>query len=68
MSDLTKSEMPLSVFKTRLLATVILLNLLIYSPAEVSLYQSRINYEKKAAVSTQTWPTSLTFISKNRQI
>jgi CHASE1-domain containing sensor protein len=53
MSDLTKSEMPLSVFKIRLLATVILLNLLVYSLARVSLYQSRINYEKKAAVSTQ---------------
>ena len=40
-------------FKKRLGLTVILLNLLVYSLASVSLYNSRNNYEKRAAITTQ---------------
>jgi PAS domain S-box-containing protein len=53
MSDMIKSIDSLAGFKRRLVATVILLNLLVYSLAGLSLYQSRIKYEKQAAVSTQ---------------
>jgi len=41
------------------LITVILLNLLVYSLAGLSLYQSRVKYEKQAAVSTQNLATTL---------
>ena len=40
-------------FKNRLVMSVILLNLFVYSLAGISLSQSRDNYEKRAAVSTQ---------------
>jgi PAS domain S-box-containing protein len=43
----------LSCFKKRLVISVALLNLLVFSLASFSMYQSKINYEKQAAISTQ---------------
>ena len=45
--------------KWRFAVNLILLNLVVFSLAGFSLYQSRINYEKKATVSTQNMAHSL---------
>ena len=53
MPDPTKSTNSFTGFKWRMVLSVILLNLLVLGIAGLSLYQSRKNYEKRAAVSTQ---------------
>ena len=53
MSKTIKSTESLSDFKRRLAISVVLLNFLVFSIAGIALYQSRINYEKKAAILTQ---------------
>lgn len=56
MSDPIQSpeqSQSLAEFSQRLITTVVLLNLLVYGLAGLSLYQSREKYEKQAAVSTQ---------------
>ncbi len=49
----TKSSLSSAGFIKRLTIIVILLNLLVYGFAGLTLYQSRIKYEKQAAVTTQ---------------
>ena len=53
MTETGKTTTTSDGFKTRLVLIVILLNVIVYSLAGISLYQSRNNYEKRAAVSTQ---------------
>jgi PAS domain S-box-containing protein len=53
MSDLITNPDSLAWFRRRIVLIAILLNLLIYILAGFSLFQSRTNFEKKAAVSTQ---------------
>jgi PAS domain-containing protein len=53
MPDAINSTGSRTAFKKRLVISVILLNLLVYSIAGLTLYQSRVKYEKQAAVVTR---------------
>ncbi|MDR3579288.1 MAG: PAS domain-containing protein [Oryzomonas sp.] len=53
MSDMKKSTVSLAGFKKRLAIIIVLLNMLVYSLVCLSLYQSKVFYEKRAEVSTQ---------------
>jgi PAS domain S-box-containing protein len=53
MFDINKSTDSLTGFKKRLVTTAILLNVLVYTLSGMSLYQSRLQHENKAAISTQ---------------